>query len=489
MEHSKLVEMPGYELSEAIHDKKVSCAEVMETYLDHIEKVNPKVNAIVTLIDRDDAMAQAKEKDVELAAGHDNGWMHGFPQAVKDLALTKGVRTTWASPIFKDHVPEQDEVMVQRMKAAGSIVIGKTNTPEFGYGSQSYNEVFGATGNPYDASKTCGGSSGGAACSLAMRMQAVADGSDYMGSLRNPAGWCNVYGYRPSLGCLPAPGIGGEVFTNTMATNGPMARTVADVALLLGTMAGYHPSSPLSKPADPRLKELTPKNVHEKLKKDVKGMKVAWMGDWDGYFATEDGVLETCEKTLATFPSFGVTVEKIKPFYDPKEFWEKIWLPIRHYSACSFKAHYDAGRKDMLKPECQWEYEGDGSREATVQDIYDAFTRRSAFYNAMMKVYEEYDFIVAPSALVFPFDKTIHWPKEINGRKMTTYHNWMEIVTHWTMGGNAVIAAPCGFGGKDNLSMGLQIVAKPGCDFDLLQFAKVYEEANDFVGKYYPTEL
>jgi len=209
----------------------------MSAYLDHIDKVNPRVNAIVALQDRDTLMRQAAEKDGLIASGRSDGWMHGFPQAIKDLEETKGIVTTYACRVFKDFVPSFDSHMVSRMKAAGAIVIGKTNTPEWGFGSQTYNEVYGATGNPYDHSRISGGSSGGAACSLAMRLQPVADGSDFMGSLRNPAGYCNVYGYRPSWGRVPSAAF--ELFMNTFAVRGPMARNVADLALLLGTLAGY----------------------------------------------------------------------------------------------------------------------------------------------------------------------------------------------------------------------------------------------------------
>ena len=481
----EILEMTGYQLSQEIHSKKVSCEEVMDTYLGQIERYNEKVNAVVALQNPDDLMKQAKEKDSQLAQGNDNGWMHGFPQAVKDLAATAGIRTTMGSLIFKDWIPEHDAITVRRQKEAGSIIIGKTNVPEFGYGSQTYNEIYGATGNPYDADKTSGGSSGGAACAIAMRMLPVADGSDYMGSLRNPAGWCNVYGFRPSVGRVPTPM--GDVFADYMGINGPMARNVADIALLLGTMSGPDPAAPLSREEDPRLKGLNPQNVHEKLRKDIRGLKIGWLGDWDGHLAMEEGILETTEKALSNLADAGVRVEKIKPFFDPQEYWEKVWLPLRHYSANNLKGFVDEGKKELLKPEAQWEYEG--AVRMSGSDVYSAYVKRTQFYNAMMKVYEEYDLLAVPSAQVFPFDKTIHWPQEIAGRRMTTYHNWMEVVTHWTTGGNAIISAPAGFGGRDNLPIGIQFAAKPGCDFELLQFAKSYEEINRFAEEYKPTEL
>ena len=470
---STIVQMDGYRLSQAIHNKEVSCVEVMQEYLDHIEKVNPVVNAIVSMPETDALIEQAAKKDCLLNEGNDSGWMHGFPFAVKDLLDTKGIRTTSGSMIFKDYIPENDSELVKRIKDAGAIIIGKTNTPEFGFGSQTYNVVFGATGNPFDPEKTCGGSSGGAACSVAMYMQPVADGSDVMGSLRNPAGWCGIYGFRPSVGMVP--NIGFDVFSDTMGSCGPMARNVADLALLLGTLSGKSLLAPLSREDDARIKVLTPDNVLDRLKTDISGTKLAWLGDWDGHLAMEKGILETTEKRLAGFPSFGVSVEKIKSFYDPAEFWDRIWLPLRSYCACSLKRHIDNGYRDIIKPEVAWEY--DETIKLSAQDVYDAFVRRTSYYNAMMKVFDEYDYIAVPSAQVFPFDKYIHWPEEIEGRKMKTYHNWMEVVTHWTMGGNAVIAVPAGFGGENDLPIGIQIVAKPGKDFELLQFAKAYEEA------------
>lgn len=485
MPTNKIVEMPAWELSQQIHEKKVSCVEVMQAYLDQIEAVNHHVNAIVTLQDKEDLLAQAKQRDEELAAGKDMGWMHGFPQAIKDLAMTKGILTTYGSPIHKNFVPEVDDVIVARMKEAGSIIVGKTNTPEWGYGSQTYNEVFGATGNPYDASKTCGGSSGGAACSLAMRMQPVADGGDYMGSLRNPAGWCNVYGYRPSWGRVPSGSA--EAYLNSCATLGPMARTVADLALLLATQSGYEPTMPWTLADDEKLKALTPYNVHEKLKTDVSGRKIAWLGDWNGYLAMEDGVLAQCEKTLKSFANMGVTVEAIENPTDPEALWNEVWKPFRHFSTSNLKAFYDDPEKQsLLKPEAIWEYEG--TLNMTAQDLHNAGVKRSQWLKDFLKVYEKYDYIAVPTAQVFPFDKTVHWPKEVAGRQMDCYNRWMEVVTPWTMVGAPVAAVPAGFN-EQGLSIGIQIIGKPRSDYDLLQFAYAYEQENDFVTKYRPKFL
>src|ERR1700704_3300325 len=246
---SEIAMMDALALSRAIHSKQVSCIEVMNAYLDHIDALNPKVNAIVSLQDRDDLLLQTKARDDELARGESRGWMHGFPQAIKDLAATKGIRTTQGSRIFKDFVPGTDAIHVERVKRAGAIVIGKTNTPEFGLGSNTYNDVFGRTLNAYDQSKTSGGSSGGAGVSVALHMLPVADGSDHGGSLRNPAAYNNVFGFRPSFGRVPANAA--DAFYAIMGTPGPMARNVPDLAALLSVQAGSDPRAPLSNRQDP----------------------------------------------------------------------------------------------------------------------------------------------------------------------------------------------------------------------------------------------
>jgi amidase len=241
--------MDAHALSRAIRSRAISCVEVMSAYLDHIERVNPHVNAIVSLRDRGELLGEARRRDEELARGDGKGWMHGFPQAIKDLAATKGIRTTQGSPLYRDAVPTADAIFVERMKAAGSIIIGKTNTPEFGLGSQTYNPVFGPTLNAYDQGRTAGGSSGGAAVALALRMLPVADGSDHAGSLRNPAAFNNVLGLRPCYGRVPSNDD--EVFIPQLGVAGPMARTVADLAALLSVQSGYDPRVPLSIREDP----------------------------------------------------------------------------------------------------------------------------------------------------------------------------------------------------------------------------------------------
>ena len=265
---TQIVKWTACELSEKIHRKEVSCREVMGAYLEQINKVNPELNAIVSLQDPEGLYKQADEKDAELAAGKSSGWMHGFPIAPKDLTNTKGIKTTMASLLFKDNVPTEDSLMASRMRASGSIFIGKSNTPEFGYGSQTYNSVFGTTGNAYDSSKNAGGSSGGAAVALAACMMPVADGSDMMGSLRNPAAYNNIIGFRPSQGRVPFYPAA-DVFCQQLATEGPMGRTVKDVAMLLSVQSGWDPRTPIAIKEDPN-------KFTQPLDMDVKGTKIAW---------------------------------------------------------------------------------------------------------------------------------------------------------------------------------------------------------------------
>ncbi|MDQ2695559.1 MAG: amidase, partial [Pseudomonadota bacterium] len=302
-----LVLLSARDLARTIRSRQVSCVEVMQAFLDHIDRFNPQVNAIVSLQDRDGLVRQATERDRQLARGQWLGWMHGFPQAPKDLALTAGIPTTWGSPLFRDFVPQADAIIVGRARRSGAILIGKTNVPEFGLGSQTYNPVFGPTGNAYDPARTAGGSSGGAAAALALRMLPVADGSDMMGSLRNPAAYNNVIGFRPSFGRVPyGPTL--EGFVQQLGYEGPMGRTVTDVALLLSVQAGYDERSPLSIHQDPA-------RFAEPLRRDVSGARLAWLGDLGGYLPMEPGILELCQNAFRVFESIGCAVEPTLPDY------------------------------------------------------------------------------------------------------------------------------------------------------------------------------
>ena len=476
-EPPEIVTLTAVELSQRIRSKQVSCAEVMESYLAQIERYNPKVNAIVSLQPRDTLLQQAKERDAQLARGESLGWMHGFPHAVKDLALTKGIRTSHGSPLL-DGVPEHDDIFVERLRRNGAILIGKTNVPEMGFGSQSYNPVFGTTLNAYDQTKCAGGSSGGAAVSLALHMLPVADGSDMMGSLRNPAAFNNVFGFRTSYGRVPAADA--EMFLHTLSVNGPMGRSASDVAMLLSVMAGSDPRAPFAIEQDPTM-------FTRPLQRDFRGTRIAWLGNFNGYLEMQPGILELCEKSFPALESTGCKVEAAKPDFAMEKLWN-AWLTLRHSLSASGLAalHNDPQKRAKLKPEIQWEIEG--GLNVTAMEFQHASQVRSDWYCALLKLFGAYEYLLLPSAQVFPFDAQEHWPKEINGKKMDTYHHWMEVVIGASMAGLPAISVPVGFG-PTALPMGMQVIGKPHADLAVLQLAYAYEQAAPWTKKSLPPLL
>jgi amidase len=472
-----IVMMNALDLSRAIHSRNVSCVQVMTAFLDHIQRVNPKVNAIVSLQERGGLLKQAAERDGQLSRGASQGWMHGFPHAVKDLAATKGIRTTWGSPLF-DTVPQADALFVERLRKNGVILIGKTNAPELGLGSQTYNPIFGVTRNAYDQSKAAGGSSGGAAVSLATRMLPVADGSDMMGSLRNPAGFNNVFGFRPSFGRVASGGE--DVFLETLSCAGPMGRSVTDVAMLLSVMAGHDARDPLSIEQDPAA-------FAEPLKRDFKGTRLAWLGNFNGYLQIQPEVLKLCRDSFKTFESLGCQVEEAQPDYAPEKVWQS-WLTLRHWMVAGdlTDLYKDPSKRALMKPEVQWEVEG--GLHLTAEEVFKASAARSDWYRSVERLFAKYDFLLLPSAQVFPFDADVHWPKEINGVAMDTYHRWMEVVLTATLTGAPALSVPVGFG-FTGLPMGMQIIGKNHADMAVLQLGYAYEQAAPWVRDHIPSLL
>lgn len=462
----EIVGLGAAALSRAIATRAVSCRDVMTAYLAHIDAVNPRVNAIVSRQPADVLLEQADACDRELANGQYRGWLHGIPQAIKDLSATAGIATTFGSPLCADQVPAHDGLMVERMKAAGAIVIGKTNTPEFGLGSQTYNPVFGATRNAYDHSLTAGGSSGGAAVALAMRMLPVADGSDMMGSLRNPAAFNNVFGLRPTFGRVPqAPTP--DVFGQQLGTEGPMGRSVADVAQLLATQAGPDTRAPLSiaEAPDPFANDLSA---------DTQGLRIGWIGDWQGYLPMESGVLDVCEQGLRRLKAIGCAVESVTPDFDPARLW-RCWNTLRHWAVAGKLAplHANSDTRAQLKPEACWEIEHGLALSAL--DIHRANVERSAWYQCLRGLFEQFDVLAMPSAQVFAFDVDTHWPAEIAGHTMDTYHRWMEVVIGPSLAGVPAMNVPAGFDAQGR-AMGLQLIGPHRADLDVLRLAAAYEK-------------
>ena len=473
-----IVALDALPLSQAIHQRQLSCVEVMRSYLQHIDRVNHQVNALVSLQDEALLLQQAAQCDAELAGGESRGWLHGVPQAIKDLSATRDIPTTMGSTLYRQHQPASDGIMVERMRRAGAIFIGKSNTPEFGAGSHTYNAVFGATANAYQPELCAGGSSGGAAVALALRMLPVADGSDMMGSLRNPAAFNNVFGFRPSWGTVPL-GPGPELFLQQLATEGPMGRTVPDILALLRTQAGADARAPLAHGAIAGLEQ--------SLQRDVSGWRLGWLGDWNGYLPMEQGVLQQCEQALPDFAALGCQLEACTVNFDPSLLWES-WEVHRHWlMAGSLLADYqDASRRQQLKPELQWEIEG--GLQLTALDVYRASRIRSDWYRAVLQLFERFDFLLLPSAQVYPFALEQHWPRMVGGRVMSSYHRWMEVVIGPTMAGLPVMNVPAGFG-SNGLPMGLQIIGRPRADIEVLQLAHAYDGQRRWVQSILPELL
>jgi len=468
---AEITSMTASQLSVAIRTRQVSCVEVMQAYLDRIERFNPVYNAIVGMLGDDDLVEEAVLADAELDRGEYRGWMHGMPHAVKDLRDARGLVTSHGSHLYAGTIATTDAIHVGRIRAAGAIFIGKTNVPELGFGSQSYNDVYGTTRNAYDPELTAGGSSGGAATGMATQMLPTADGSDMMGSLRNPAAFNNVIGYRPSQGRVP--GTSADPYYSQLSMNGPMGRNVEDTVRLLVTIAGFDADAPLTMRDElPVYEDLQPRSLN--------GVRIGWMGDFAGYLATEPGVLDLCVRSLGGLEDSGAIIEPVLPDYDLDRLW-RTWLTLRHWGAASRQPLLDdPSTRDLLKPEIVWEIEG--SLGLTAADLSEAAIARAEWYRALHALFDRFDFLVAPSAQVFPFPADVHWPQSIDGRAMDTYHRWMEVVIGGSLAGVPIASVPVGFDDRSR-PMGMQLIGPFGDDRAVLELAMAYEASTDFLGQ------
>lgn len=461
------------DLARLIRTKKLSCRELLEAHLKQIERVNPKVNAIVTLIAESarNRAARADEALTRSRRAQEIGPLHGLPIAHKDLVNTKGVRTTFGSPLFKDNVPATDDLIVERIRAAGAILIGKTNTPEFGAGSQTYNPVFGATLNPYGLTKTCGGSSGGAAVALATGMLPIADGSDLGGSLRNPAAYCNIVGFRPSPGRVPQPGF------SPLAVLGPMARSVADVALLLSAIAGPDPISPIALPE--------PGNVfRSSLSRSFKSVRVAWFKDLGGV-PFDHRVTEVVNAQRKTFESLGCIVEEAEPDFRGADFAFHTLRALRSADAHGerIKTPARSQYKDTLLDEVERGLKVSGI------DVARAETIHTEIWQRMQTFLQKYEYFVLPVTQLPPFDVKLPFPPEINGVRIPLYIDWMKSCWYISLTGNPAISIPAGFTADENLPVGIQIVGRHRADFSVLQMGHALEQATRFADSRRPPVL
>ena len=454
--------MNALDMSTLLRTKKISAREIMQAHLQQIAKINAKVNAIITLVPEDQLMAQALAADESLAKGNLTGPMHGLPIAVKDLTETKGIRTTYGSPLWRDNIPSQDALVVQRQKKAGAIVIGKTNVPELGMGSQTFNPLFGHTFNPYDLSKTCGGSTGGGAVALACGMTPLVDGSDMGGSLRNPASFCNVVGLRPSPGRVPL--VAAKLAWQGLAVQGPMARTVSDCAFLLSVQAGPDSRSPISIMENPL-------QFREPLKRNFKGVKIAFIKDLD--LPWEKEVKDTIDSQRKIFESLGCIVEESEPdMTDANE----CFVNFRHWQ---YEAQYGdllEANSDKMNGYTKWHIaEG---RKLTGPYLSRLEIKRSELFRRMQQFLEKYEFLIMPVSQVLPFDVHTPYPEQIEGTKMTTYIDWMRSSYYISVVSNPALSVPCGFS-KTGLPIGLQIVGRHNADLAVLQMGFAFEQATN----------
>ena len=467
MSDPELCFLSARELVRRMLAKEVSAREVMAAHIAQVERLNPAVNAIVTFAP-EQAMAGAAAADERLARGQAVGSLHGLPVAHKDLHDTAGMRTTYGSPIYADHIPTADALCVRRLKDAGAITIGKTNTPEFGLGSQTFNAVFGATLNPWDLTKTCGGSSGGAAVALACGMVPIADGSDMGGSLRNPANFNNVVGFRCSPGRMPGP----PGSWATLSVDGPMARDVGDVALMLSAMAGPDASSPISI-SEPGA------SFNRDLERDFGGTRIAFSGDFGG-LPIDPRVSAVLESQRHVFAGLGCEIDEAVPDLSDAH---EVFQTLRAVGLVATRGELLKTHRHLLKDAAIWNIEKGLS--LTGEDVGRAQRLQTLVFQRMKAFMDRYEFLIVPVNQVPPFSVDMPYPTEINGVAMDSYIDWMKSCYYITITGHPAISVPCGFT-PEGLPVGVQIVGRYRDEFGVLQLAHAFERATQF-GKRRPS--
>jgi len=450
-------------LARLIRTRKVSASEVMRAFIAQVERVNPQVNAIVTFLP-EPALKAARALDRTLGKGSaaPPGSLAGLPIAYKDLVATKGIRTTLGSKVYASHVPKENALLVDRLRAAGVITLGKTNTPEFGAGSQTFNAVFGRTRNPYDPSKTCGGSSGGAAVAVACGMLPFADGSDLAASLRNPGNYCNVVGFRPTPGRVPNWPAADS--WDSLSVLGPIGRTVADAALLLSAMAGPDLRAPLSVSEPGRM-------FARPLERSFRGVRIAWTRDFGG-LPMDPRVTEVLDAQRRVFTALGCKVEEACPdFSGATESFETLRAVAFAQKYASLLETHRAELKDTVLWNIEQGLALDGARVARAVGL------RSELFQRMRAFLERYEFLVGPVNQLPPFPVETDYPREIAGVRLGNYLDWMKSCYYVTITSHPAISVPAGFT-PEGLPVGIQIVGRYRGDFAVLQLAHAFEEAS-----------
>ena len=448
-------------LAARVRRRELSAREVMQAHLEQIARVNPTINAIVNKLDDEACLALADDADKRLAAGTEVGPLHGLPIAFKDLEDAVGFPNTKGSPLHVNDYPEKDSLLVERLRRAGALGIGKTNVPEFGLGSHTFNTVFGATRNPYDFGKTAGGSSGGAGAALATGMLPIADGSDMGGSLRNPGNYNNVVGFRVSPGLVPT--FPSELPWIQLSVKGPMARSVADVALMLTAIAGPDPRSPLALEVDPA-------GFGRPLERDFRGVRVAWCPDLGG-LPLDPRVRAGLESQRHVFESLGCFVEEAAPDFTGAE---EVFQNLRAFLQATANADTFEADRAQMKPEAVWNTEQ--GFKLTAVDVGKSLQQHAAIVERVRQFMERYEYILCAVNQVPPFDVDIRYPEEVDGVPMPTYISWMQSAYFITVSRVPAISVPCAFT-DDGLPVGIQIVGRQKSDFAVLQLAHAFEQA------------
>jgi amidase len=455
---------PATELAGMLRAREISARELLDAHLDRIDRLNPSLNAVVTL-DADGARAAADAADSALAAGADVGPLHGLPVAHKDTHATGGMRTTWGSPLHPDTVPLRDELIVARYASAGAVRVGKTNVPEFAAGSHTFNPVFGASHNPYRHGLSVGGSSGGAAAALAAGLVPLADGSDMGGSLRNPAGFCNVVGLRPTPGRVPTwPAAMGW---SQLSVQGPMGRTVADVALQMSVVAGPDPRVPISLSDDPAA-------FAAPLPESLAGLRVAWAPDLGARVTVDPAITAVLASVAGVFEDLGASVEDGCPDLSGAD---EVFGTLR---AWIFEANFgEISRRSPEKVKESIRWNAEMGAKLTGPDLARAEQQHTKLYERMVAFFERYDVLLAPTTQVLPFPVELEYPTEIGGVPQDNYLEWMRSCTIISATGCPALSVPGGFT-DDGLPVGLQIIGAPRADRRVLEVGHAFEQATRF---------
>jgi amidase len=462
MDATELCYLPATQLAAAIRAKDLSPTEVADAFLARIERLNPKLNAYCT-VTADLARATARQAESAVLQGAELGPLHGVPFSLKDLTLTKGIRTTFGSKIFEHHVPAEDAILVERLRAAGAILLGKTNTPEFGCKGLTDNKVFGTTYNPWDLERTPGGSSGGAAAAVAAGMGPLAEGSDLAGSIRMPASWCGVVGFKPSQGRIPRYPNGNA--WNTLSFNGPLTRTVADAALMFQVMAGPDDRDPLSLPD-------TGEDFRAAVRGNfsLKGLRVAWTPDLQ-MVPVESVVKEICQRAIRAFADLGCTIDEGSPdFSGAHELFAVLNANLRMAAVGEYVDQWG----EQMDPLLVWRVEQ--GRKLTMADVGNAEKARTALYQRVRKFFETYDLLLLPTNVTPPYFARGSYPTEVAGRKITTPYELLLLTYAFNLTGQPAISVPAGWT-DDGLPIGLQIVGRWRADAQVLRAAAAYETA------------